>query len=75
MGPFIGGHNLSHIRYKDETVLTADAERKRQEISQRVLTEFLKKGLNMNYMKIKCMVVSKGTDQHAHYKLKIQKTS
>ena len=58
-GVRIGGHNITNIRYADDTVLLAESAEDLQRLLDIVVTESERKGLSLNCKKTECMVISK----------------
>jgi len=54
-GVSINGHNVNHLRYADDIVLSADSIEKLQAL----LDKAVEYGLSVNKAKTKCMVISK----------------
>ena len=59
VGVTVNGHNITNLRYADDTVLIADSEKELQSTFDTVAEESSKMGLEMNAKKTECMVVSK----------------
>ena len=55
----VGGHNITNIRYADDTILIAESEKDLQRLLDVVVRENDKRGLSLNYKKTECMVISK----------------
>jgi hypothetical protein len=55
----VGGHNITNIRYADDTVLLAESEEDLQRLLDVVVTESERKGLCLNCKKTECLVISK----------------
>ena len=55
----VGGHNITNIRYADDTILIAESEKDLQRLLDVVVRESDKRGLSLNYKKTECMVISK----------------
>ena len=55
----IGGHNINHLRYADDTVLLADSEEKLQNLIQIVNRKSMIYGMEFNAKKAETMVVTK----------------
>ena len=55
----IGGHNINHLRYADDTVLLADSEEKLQSLIQVVNRKSMIYGMELNAKKTETMVVTK----------------
>ena len=58
----IGGHNVTNLRYADDTALLAESEEKLQAIVNIVSEESEDRGLYMNVKKTKTMVVSRSAN-------------
>ena len=58
-GVNIGGYNINHIRYADDTVLVADSVEKLQHLLNVTVRASEEKGLRVNMDKTKVMVASK----------------
>ena len=55
----VGGHNVTNIRYADDTVLLAESAEGLQKLLDIVVRESKIMGLNINYKKTECLVVAK----------------
>ena len=55
----IGGHNINHLRYADDTVLLADSEEKLQNLIQIVDRKSMIYGMELNAKKTETMVITK----------------
>ena len=55
----IGGHNINHLRYADDTVLLADLEEKLQNLIQTVNRKNMIYGMELNAKKAETVVVTK----------------
>ena len=55
----LSGHNVTILRYADDTILVADSEEKIQALLDSVIVESGKMGLNLNQKKSQYMVISK----------------
>ena len=55
-GFIISGHNVTNLRYADDTMLIADSEEKIQALLDRVTVESEKMGLTLNQKKTKYMI-------------------
>ena len=55
----VGGHNITDIRYADDTVLLAESEEDLQRLLDMVVVESERKGLSLNCKKTECLVNSK----------------
>jgi len=55
----IGGHNITNIRYADDTVLLAESVEELQRLLDVVVEESEKKGLAINCKKTECLVATK----------------
>ena len=69
----IGGHNITNIRYADDTVLLAESEEDLQRLLDVVVQESERKGLSLNCKKTECMVVSKTESPTCILKVKDQR--
>ena len=58
-GHRVGGHNITNIRYADDTILLAESEEDLQKLLDVVVVESERKGLNLNCKKTECLVISK----------------
>ena len=58
-GVRLGGRNINHIRYADDTVLVADSNEKLQRLIEGLNVVSLEKGLKMNMRKTQTMVISR----------------
>ena len=58
-GFIISGHNVTNLRYADDTMLIADSEEKIQALPDRVTVESEKMGLTLNQKKTEYMIISK----------------
>ena len=67
-----GGHSITNIRYADDTVLLSESEKNLQRLLDVVVQESERLGLNINYNKTKCLVVSKKSSPKCNLKLKEQ---
>ena len=54
----IAGRNINHLRYADDTTLTAESEEELKRIWMKVKEESEKAGLELNIQKIKIMASS-----------------
>ena len=55
----VGGHNITNIRYADDTVLLTKSEEDLQRLLDVVVVESERKGLKLNCKKAQCLVFSK----------------
>ena len=58
-GFIISGHNVTNLRYADDTMLIADSEERIQALLDRVIVESEKMGLTLNKKKTEYMIISK----------------
>ena len=58
-GVKVNGHNITNLRYADDTVLIANSENELQSLLDTVADESYKMGLELNAAKTECMVISK----------------
>ena len=68
----VGGHSIINIRYADDTVLFSESEKDLQRLLNLVVKESEGMGLEINYTKTKCLVVSKKSSPKCNLKLKEQ---
>ena len=68
----VGGHSITNIRYADDTVLFSESEKDLQRLLNLVVKESERMGLEINYTKTKCLVVSKKSSPKCNLKLKEQ---
>ena len=55
----ISGHNVTDLRYADDTLLIADSEEKIHALLDRVIVESGKMGLTLNQKKTEYMLISR----------------
>ena len=68
----MSGHSITNIRYADDTVLFSESEKDLQRLLNVVVKESERMGLEINYTKTKCLVVSKKSSPKCNLKLKEQ---
>ncbi|NNK27532.1 MAG: RNA-directed DNA polymerase, partial [Flavobacteriaceae bacterium] len=68
-GVQIGGHNITNLRFADDTALLAESEEELQEIVTLVNERSMVKGLKMNVKKTKVMVVRRNTKTKVNVKI------
>jgi len=62
-GILVGGHNISNLRYADDTVLISTNEKDLQALVYTVVKESGKMGLKLNKRKTEVMVISKKNNE------------